>query len=162
MIITLKSFLALIAKLLQPLNFLTLSNDQNPGKPRRRPFEQSLFLFMHGDKVTHHEITHSENNPALLPKKSCHTDDVHGGIHSIVLQCLNVLLSNKDGQMYYSLLHAMVNLMQDPTRARILLYLTDKVHVVVVVVSEEVQSRALKGLRTEHGRSDSEPLCLHL
>ena len=28
--------------------------------------------------------------------------------------------------------------------------------------SEEVQSRALKGLRTEHGRSVSEPLCLHL
>ncbi len=27
---------------------------------------------------------------------------------------------------------------------------------------EEVQSRALKGLRTEHGWSVSEPLCLHL
>ncbi len=38
-------FFALIAKLLQLLNFLTLSNDQNPVKPRHRPFEQSLFLF---------------------------------------------------------------------------------------------------------------------
>ncbi len=28
--------------------------------------------------------------------------------------------------------------------------------------SEEVQSRALKGLRTEHGRSVSGPICLHL
>ena len=28
--------------------------------------------------------------------------------------------------------------------------------------SQEVQSRALKGLRTEHGRSISKPLCLHL
>ncbi len=45
MIIKLKSFSALIAKLLQPLNFLTLSNDRNPAKPRHRPFEQSLFLF---------------------------------------------------------------------------------------------------------------------
>ena len=45
MIIKLKSFLALLAKLLQLLNFLTLSNDQNPAKPRHRPFEQSLFLF---------------------------------------------------------------------------------------------------------------------
>ncbi len=39
-----KSFSALIAKLLQPLNFLTLSNGQNPAKPRHRPFEQSLFF----------------------------------------------------------------------------------------------------------------------
>ncbi len=38
------SFLALLAKLLL-LNFLTLSNDQNPVKPRHKPFEQSLFLF---------------------------------------------------------------------------------------------------------------------
>ena len=30
------------------------------------------------------------------------------------------------------------------------------------VCSEEVQPRALKGLRTEHGRSVSESLCLHL
>ncbi len=45
-IIKLKSFSALIAKLLQPLNFLALSNDQNPAKPRHRPFEQSLFLFL--------------------------------------------------------------------------------------------------------------------
>ncbi len=36
--------LAFIVKL-QPLNFLTLSNDQNPAKPRHRPFEKSLFLF---------------------------------------------------------------------------------------------------------------------
>ncbi len=48
MIIKLKSFSALIAKLLQPLNFLTLSNDKNPAKPRQRPFEQSLFLFFAG------------------------------------------------------------------------------------------------------------------
>ncbi len=45
MTIKLKSFSALTAKLLQPLNFLTLSNDQNPAKPCHRPFEQSLFLF---------------------------------------------------------------------------------------------------------------------
>ncbi len=45
MIIKLKSFLALLAKRLQLLNFLTLSNDQNPAEPRHRPFEQSLFLF---------------------------------------------------------------------------------------------------------------------
>ncbi len=35
----------LVAKLLQLLNFLSLSNDQNPAKSRHRPFEQSLFLF---------------------------------------------------------------------------------------------------------------------
>ncbi len=46
MTIKLKSFSALIPKLHQPLNFLTLSNDQNPAKPRHRPFEQSLFLFL--------------------------------------------------------------------------------------------------------------------
>ena len=43
--IKMKSFLALLAILLQLLNFLTLSNDQNAAKPRHRPFEQSLFLF---------------------------------------------------------------------------------------------------------------------
>ena len=45
MIIKLKRFLVLIAKLLQHLNFLTLFNDQKPAKSRHRPFEQSLFLF---------------------------------------------------------------------------------------------------------------------
>ena len=45
MIIKLESFLALLAKLLQLFNFLTLSNDQNRAKPCQRPFEQSLFLF---------------------------------------------------------------------------------------------------------------------
>ncbi len=48
MIIKLKSFSAFLAKLLQPLNFLTLSNDQNPAKPCHRPLEQSLFLFLYG------------------------------------------------------------------------------------------------------------------
>ncbi len=32
------------AKLLHLWHFLTLSNDQNPAKPRHRPFLQSLFL----------------------------------------------------------------------------------------------------------------------
>ncbi len=45
MIMKSKSFLALIAKLLQLLNFLTMSNNQNLAKPSHRPFEQSLFLF---------------------------------------------------------------------------------------------------------------------
>ncbi len=36
--------MALIAKLLQLFNFLTLSNDLNPAKPRHRPLEQSMFL----------------------------------------------------------------------------------------------------------------------
>ena len=42
----LRLILALLAKLLQLLNFLTLSNDQNPAKPLHRPFEKSLFLFV--------------------------------------------------------------------------------------------------------------------
>ncbi len=35
--------------------------------------------------------------------------------------CLYALPPNKDGQTYYSLLHAMVNLMQDPSPSMILL-----------------------------------------
>ncbi len=65
MIIKLKSFSALIAKLLQPLNYLTLSNDQNPAKPRHRPFEQSLFLF--GPEIEREgKIRMGEGLPTIL------------------------------------------------------------------------------------------------
>ncbi len=64
MIIKLKSFSALIAKLIQPLNFLTLSNDQNPAKPRHRPFEQSLFLFSSAPPpCAHHPVPPDDSVP---------------------------------------------------------------------------------------------------
>ncbi len=74
MIIKLKSFSALIAKLLQPLNFLTLSNDQNPAKPRHRPFEQSLFLFKEesgGEWLTFLKLKMAQKILALISLSIC-------------------------------------------------------------------------------------------
>ncbi len=45
----------------------------------------------------------------------------HCKVGSSYPPCLYALLPNKDGQTYYSLLHSMVNLMQDPNPSRILL-----------------------------------------